>query len=63
MDSFKAVMKEVQRDTGVKGPALWKPVRVALTGMVSGPELPVVIEIFGKEKVANFVQQVIKNYL
>ncbi|RMH81700.1 MAG: glutamate--tRNA ligase [Calditrichaeota bacterium] len=60
MDTFKAVMKEVQKETGIKGPALWKPIRVALTGETSGPELPAVIEIFGKQKVLNFVQQALE---
>ncbi|MCB0292959.1 MAG: glutamate--tRNA ligase, partial [Calditrichaeota bacterium] len=63
MDSFKAVMKEVQQETGIKGQELWKPVRVALTGMISGPELPAVIGIFGKEKVCSFVKQVLNKYV
>ncbi|MEZ4764807.1 MAG: hypothetical protein R3C26_17010 [Calditrichia bacterium] len=34
-DSFKAVMKSVQKESGIKGPGLWKPVQVALTGEAS----------------------------
>ncbi len=60
MDSFKATMKEIQKETGLKGPQLWKPVRVALTGELSGPELPAVIEIFGKDKVRSFVEQALQ---
>jgi glutamyl-tRNA synthetase len=56
-DSFRQVMKEVQKETGIKGAELWKPVRIALTGETSGPELPNVIEIFGKEKVLDFIRQ------
>lgn len=63
MDSFKAAMKEVQKETGIKGQELWKPVRVALTGMISGPELPAVIGIFGKKKVCSFVKQVLEKYV
>lgn len=62
MDNFRLAMKEVQQETGIKGQELWKPVRVALTGMISGPELPVVIEVFGKEKVCSFIQQVLDRY-
>ncbi|RMF58414.1 MAG: glutamate--tRNA ligase [Calditrichaeota bacterium] len=62
MDNFKELMKTVQQETGIKGPALWKPMRVALTGMVSGPELPAVIEIFGKEKVSRFIRQMVEEY-
>jgi len=35
---FKALIKEVQKETGVKGPALFHPIRIALTGQQSGPE-------------------------
>ena len=60
---FKDLMKEIQKETGLKGPFLWKPVRVAITGTESGPELPVVVDIFGKEKVISFVKQAIENYI
>jgi len=35
---FKALIKEVQKESGVKGPALFHPIRIALTGQQSGPE-------------------------
>ena len=35
---FKAIIKEVQKETGVKGPALFHPIRILLTGTQSGPE-------------------------
>jgi len=35
---FKALIKEVQKETGVKGPALFHPIRIMLTGQQSGPE-------------------------
>ena len=57
---FKSIMKEIQKEQGIKGPALWKPVRVALTGSISGPELPLVIDIFGREKVLDFVKQALQ---
>ncbi|NIR52922.1 glutamate--tRNA ligase, partial [candidate division KSB1 bacterium] len=63
MDNFRQLMKEVQKETGIKGPDLWKPIRVALTGETSGPELPVVIDIFGKEKVQDFIRQVLDKYV
>jgi len=36
---FKDLMNEVKKETGVKGKHLFHPVRVALTGRPSGPEL------------------------
>ena len=49
-DVFNHLMKTVQKQTGIKGKALWMPVRVALTGRLHGPELGAVAEIFGVEK-------------
>jgi glutamyl-tRNA synthetase/nondiscriminating glutamyl-tRNA synthetase len=37
-DRFKALIKEVQKEIGVKGPGLFHPIRILLTGMQSGPE-------------------------
>jgi nondiscriminating glutamyl-tRNA synthetase len=37
--SLEAIVAAVQRATGAKGPALWKPLRLALTGSAEGPEL------------------------
>jgi glutamyl-tRNA synthetase len=36
-ENFKAWMNEVKAATGVKGPELFYPVRIALTGLSSGP--------------------------
>ena len=43
---FRAVTKEVQNETGSKGKDLFHPIRVAITGAVSGPELEKLIPIF-----------------
>ena len=55
-------LKEIQKEKEIKGPLLWKPVRVALTGVVSGPDLPLVIDVYGKEKVLSTLNHVITNY-
>jgi nondiscriminating glutamyl-tRNA synthetase len=60
--SFQPLMKEIQKEKEIKGPLLWKPVRVALTGAVSGPDLPLVIDAFGKDKVIQTLDHVIANY-
>ncbi len=46
---FYRIMKEIQKETGVKGKNLWMPIRIALTGEMHGPELDCIIEYFGKE--------------
>ncbi len=60
IEVFKNIMKTVQQQTGVKKDDLWMPIRVALTGVTHGPELPMVIEIFGKKKILNYVQQALR---
>ncbi|MFC1734348.1 glutamate--tRNA ligase, partial [candidate division KSB1 bacterium] len=50
VENFSNAMKNIQIQTGLKGKKLWMPVRIALTGQVHGPELPVVLEIYGRDK-------------
>jgi glutamyl-tRNA synthetase len=57
LDSFKSVMGNVQKNTGIKGKDLWMPVRAAMTGLTEGPELPLVIDILGKDKMLKFLKQ------
>jgi glutamyl-tRNA synthetase/nondiscriminating glutamyl-tRNA synthetase len=45
-ERFRATTKEVQKETGEKGRELFHPIRVALTGAVSGPELEKLVPIF-----------------
>lgn len=50
VDDFKTIMKEVQKDTGVKGKHLWMPIRIGLTGDMHGPELGYIVEYLGKDE-------------
>jgi glutamyl-tRNA synthetase/nondiscriminating glutamyl-tRNA synthetase len=43
---FREIAKSVQKETGKKGKDLFHPIRVAVTGAVSGPELEKLIPIF-----------------
>jgi glutamyl-tRNA synthetase/nondiscriminating glutamyl-tRNA synthetase len=45
-ERFRTVTKEVQKETGNKGRDLFHPIRIAITGAVSGPELEKLIPIF-----------------
>jgi nondiscriminating glutamyl-tRNA synthetase len=58
-ERFRAIAKEVQKETGKKGKDLFHPIRVAVTGAVSGPELEKLIPIFeegSKLKLARHVK-------
>ncbi len=60
LDDFSAMMKIVQKSTGIKGKNLWMAVRSAITGMTHGPELPIVLSVLGKDKVKQFLQQALE---
>lgn len=47
---YPGLVKALEQRTGLKGRALLRPVRAALTGKVSGPELKVLIPILGRDE-------------
>ncbi len=49
--SIKDMIKSAQKELGLKGPALYHPIRFALTGANEGSELSHVCELLGKENV------------
>lgn len=56
-DDFKQITKDVANETGVKGKNLFKPLRIALTGSESGPELPLLVNVYGKEKTVRLLKK------
>lgn len=54
---FHEVMKQVQQDTQVKGKQLWAPMRSAITLQIEGPDLALVVDVFGKEKTLARIEQ------
>ncbi|GGJ75089.1 nondiscriminating glutamyl-tRNA synthetase [Anoxybacillus voinovskiensis] len=58
-DDIKAAIKSVQKTTGQKGKKLFMPIRVATTGQTHGPELPLAIQLLGKEKVVQRLEKAI----
>ncbi|MDT8446744.1 MAG: glutamate--tRNA ligase [bacterium] len=59
-ENFGQVMKAVQKASGQKGKALWVPMRLAITLVEHGPELPLVADIFGKERCVHMVQRALE---
>lgn len=49
-ESFKQLIKEIQKETGIKGKDLFQPVRLALTGKEHGPELGLIAYVLGKKE-------------
>jgi nondiscriminating glutamyl-tRNA synthetase len=54
---FQAVMTAVKKVTGLSGKRLFMPVRAALTGRMSGPELDRVFAILGRKSMLRRLQQ------
>ena len=51
-------MKEIQKETGIKGKILFMPTRVVLTGVQHGPELANIMYLLGKDKILERVRKV-----
>lgn len=49
-DNFKDIFNKVKDILHIKGEALYKPIRIALTGSIHGPELNLVMPALGKER-------------
>lgn len=49
-DSYEPLMKSLAETAGVKGKNLFKPIRAALTGRVSGPNLKDILAIIGPDE-------------
>ncbi|WP_283678023.1 glutamate--tRNA ligase [Lentilactobacillus sp. Marseille-Q4993] len=52
-------IKSIQKETGIKGRKLWMPIRIAVTHEMHGPELPESIELIGREKAKQHVDEVL----
>ncbi|CCK20861.1 glutamate--tRNA ligase [Pseudolactococcus laudensis] len=59
-DNIFPLIKEVQKETGIKGKNLFMPIRIAVSGEMHGPELPDTIYLLGKEKAVNHLAQFVK---
>jgi glutamyl-tRNA synthetase/nondiscriminating glutamyl-tRNA synthetase len=50
-EDLKSITKEIQKEYGYKGKALFHPIRIALTGEPSGVGLDLLVEVIGIERV------------
>lgn len=60
-DTIKAAIKETQKETKHRGKKLFMPIRVATTGQTHGPELPMAIELLGKDVIVKRLDQVLRD--
>ncbi len=59
METFQNLAKEIQKESGIKGKDLYMPLRAALTGDLSGPELVHIIPLFKKEIYIKRIEQIV----
>jgi len=61
-EDFKRITKEIQKELGVKGKNLFMPIRVALTGVTSGVDMAVLVEVIGVERVKHRLQRALEYF-
>lgn len=59
IDTIKAILKAVQKETGVKGKALFMPIRVSTTGQLHGRDLDKTLYLLGRDKVLERINRVL----
>ncbi|WP_290033565.1 glutamate--tRNA ligase [Ligilactobacillus cholophilus] len=57
---IQATIKAIQKDTKIKGRALYMPIRIATTRAMHGPDLAPSIELLGREKALEHLKQTLK---
>jgi glutamyl/glutaminyl-tRNA synthetase len=53
VENFKTILSEIQREIGVKGKALFQPIRLVICGEEHGPDLGLIFFVLGKKEVVN----------
>ena len=59
-DNLGDLMKNVQNETKIKGKNLWMPLRYAITLDSEGPELNLIVDLFGKERCLHLARSALK---
>ena len=60
-DSAKLIIMQSGKDLSLKGKDLFFPIRTVLFGEPKGPDLPVILDILGKEKSIKRIQKAMLN--
>lgn len=60
VDAIEEAVKETSTETEIKGKPLYMGLRIATTGDMHGPSLPVSIALLGRNRVTNRLKQTIK---
>ena len=61
-DSYKKMLKEITKETGIKGRNLYHSLRVAKTGEEQGPDLDKLSVIIGRDLMLDRLKKFIKMF-
>lgn len=56
-DTVQPLFKKIQKGLKVKGKFVYMPIRIAITGVMHGPDLNVIVALMGRDKVQKRLQQ------
>ena len=56
---FEKIVREIGKETQLKGAHLYHPIRAAITGKLKGPELKLIVPILGKESCIARIKKVL----
>jgi len=57
---FKAISEHIKNELNVKGKHLFLPLRTAFTGQLHGPEMQLIVDLLGKERLFDRLRQAAK---
>jgi glutamyl-tRNA synthetase len=58
---WRELLRQASKITGLKGKALYMPIRAAITGMTRGPEMDALFQFLGKESIKKRIGRLIGN--
>lgn len=58
--SILDMIRDIQKDTGVRGRKLYMPIRIATTREMHGPELGPAVELLGRDRALRHLEQTLK---
>jgi len=59
-ENLSIVVNNVQEKTKIRGKNLWLPLRYAITLEVKGPDLNLIVDLFGKEKCVRMIKRALE---
>ena len=59
-ENLSIVVNNVKKNVNLKGPKLWLPLRYAITLEKEGPDLNLIVDLFGKDKCIRLIERALE---